>query len=171
MSCWDANLSHFRLNSIIIILVFRVPKPLFPLTVLLTLLTRVVLYISWLLIAYFSAHFYHYKDSRLTVTSPRPKKAFILPETRQAVKHLTCIWRTEGLYLLVWMTKADCVCYHMVWFFSWASGLKAELVSLLLSYVVLFYTASLPSCSEFRKAYKESPEDWLDHLTVCLCQS
>lgn len=62
MSCWDANLSHFRLYWSIIILIFRVPKPLFPLTVLLTLLRRVVLYISWLLIAYFSAHFYHYKE-------------------------------------------------------------------------------------------------------------
>lgn len=40
--------------------------------------------------------------------------------------------RTKCLYLLVWTTRVDCVCYHMVLFSNGANGLKAGPLSLLL---------------------------------------
>lgn len=118
MSCWDANLSHFRLYSIIIILIFRDPKPLFPLTVLLTLLTRVVLYISWLLIAYFSAHFYHYKDSRLTVTSPRPKLCWLLLSFYPKPGRQWSIWLVSGGQkgCICWFGWPKQIVFATIWF-------------------------------------------------------
>lgn len=51
--------------------------------------------------------------------------------------------RTKCLYLLVWTSRADCVCYHMVLFSSGANGLKAEPLSLLLLLVCLLLVLNL----------------------------
>jgi len=65
-----------------------------------------------------------------------------------------------------WIIEADCVYKHMVLFFSWTHGLKAELVSLFLL-SVLFSTVNPPSVLN----WVHSPEDAVDLFATCLCQS